>query len=155
MNIFYLDHDPAICAQMHCDKHVVKMIVEYAQLMSTAHRLLDNNERVYKSTHPKHPSALWTRASKENYDWLFQLWTMLLDEYTYRYGKRHACEKMYGELFVSPLNIQNGHFTQPTPAMPDEYKVPGNSIASYRQYYIGAKKSFLSWKSRPIPYWVT
>lgn len=153
MNIFYLDHDPVACARMHCDKHVVKMIVEYAQLMSTAHRVLDGNEQVYKPTHPKHPSAIWTRASKANYDWLFELWTVLLDEYTYRYGKRHACEKMYTILFNSPVNIPNQSFTQPTPAMPDEYKVAGDSIRSYRQYYVGAKSKFLSWKHRQTPSW--
>ena len=41
MNIFYLHNDPQIAAQMHCDKHVVKMILEYAQLLSTAHHELD------------------------------------------------------------------------------------------------------------------
>ena len=155
MNIFYLHNDPVKCAEMHCDKHVVKMIVEYAQLMSTAHRLLDNNDQVYKPTHPKHPSTIWTRASKANYDWLFQLWTMLLDEYTHRYGKRHACEKMYSVLFNAPANIEAGPFTEPTPAMPDEYKVAGNSIMSYRGYYIGAKKALLTWKGRQIPNWIS
>lgn len=154
MNIFYLDCDPKTCAEYHVDKHVVKMIVEYAQLMSTAHRILDGNEMVYQPTHPKHPSTIWTRATKSNYDWLFQLWTMMLDEYTYRYGKRHACEKMYTLLINAPKNIADGPFTEPTPAMPDEYKVAGDSIASYRQYYIGAKKSFLSWKMRPRPEWI-
>ncbi len=41
MNIFYLDHDVYKCAEMHNDKHTVKMILEYAQLLSTAHRFLD------------------------------------------------------------------------------------------------------------------
>lgn len=154
MNIFYLDNDPVKCAQMHCDKHVVKMIVEYAQLMSTAHRLLDNNEQVYKATHPKHPSAIWTRASKANYEWLFELWTVLLEEYTYRYGRQHACTKMFNVLFNAPKNIAEGPFTEPTPAMPDEYKVSDDSIASYRKYYIGAKRHFLSWKGRTQPEWI-
>ena len=41
MNIFYLHKDPKVCAEQHLDKHVVKMLIEYAQLMSTAHRMLD------------------------------------------------------------------------------------------------------------------
>ena len=44
MNIFVLDKDPHIAAQMHCDRHVPKMIVESAQMLSTAHRLLDGEE---------------------------------------------------------------------------------------------------------------
>ena len=44
MNIFYLDRDPVIAAQMMCDKHVVKMILESAQMLSTAHRVLDGDE---------------------------------------------------------------------------------------------------------------
>ena len=149
MNIFYLDHDPSICAQLHCDKHVVKMIIEYAQLMSTAHQVLDGpNDNLYKPTHINHPSAIWVRQSKANYDWLFELWTMMLAEYTHRHHKQHACSRLYKDLFVAPRNISDGPFTEPTPAMPDEYKVPGNSIKSYHQYYVGAKHKFLTWKNR-------
>jgi hypothetical protein len=97
MNIFYLDEDPKICAQYHCDKHVVKMIIEYAQLLSTAHRVLDGfegygssksgnrqvkiwtihdsrDEILYKATHVNHPSNIWTRSSVKNYHYMFQLW---------------------------------------------------------------------------------
>ena len=154
MNIFYLDHDPVMCAQMHCDKHVVKMIVEYAQLMSTAHRVLDGNDSVYQSTHINHPSTIWVRQTSENYEWLFQLWTMLLDEYTYRYDRMHACAKLYPILINTPNNIAHGNFSEPTPAMPDEYKITGDSITSYRQFYANAKKHFLTWKSRPCPAWL-
>lgn len=131
------------------------MIVEYAQLMSTAHRMLDGNDQVYKPTHPKHPSTIWTRESKANYEWLFAMWTMLLDEYTYRYGKKHACERLYGVLCFAPTNIQSKEFTEPTPAMPDEYKIAGDSIASYRLYYNKAKTKLLTWKKRPTPEWIT
>ena len=95
MNIFYLHKDPEIIsAKMHCDKHVVKMIIEYAQLMSTAHRILDGDEyegrtkigrrirrwkhlnknvenTIYKASHINHPSAVWTRESVANYIWLY------------------------------------------------------------------------------------
>jgi len=153
MNVFYLDPDPKTCAEYHADKHVVKMVVEYAQLMSTAHRLLDGNDSVYRPTHPNHPSAIWIRSTKANYEWLFSLWTSLLDEYTYRYGRRHLCEKMYTQLFYPPRNIAEGPLTQPPPAMPDIYKVEGDSIKSYHSYYIGAKSRMLSWRGRPTPHW--
>ena len=49
MNIFYLHNDPKVCAELHVDKHVVKMIVEYAQLLSTAKRMTDGIKYEAKS----------------------------------------------------------------------------------------------------------
>jgi hypothetical protein len=176
MNIFYLDPDPSTCAKMHLDKHVVKMIIEYAQLMSTAHRMLDgeqyidktaNNRNIkrwrmkdelsektlYKASHVNHPSNIWVRQSKENYRWLYRMWFYLLQEYTYRYGKRHACEKLMGALYLDPVNIPKGIFTEPTPAMPDEYKVRNDSVTSYHNYYIHDKVRFAKWTKRQMPSW--
>lgn len=174
MNIFYLHPDPKICAEMHVDKHVVKMILEYAQLLSTAHRMLDGEEYIdassgrkikrwrlpdpdleqhlYKASHVNHPSAVWVRQSNNNYTWLMCLFQELLLEYTHRYGKHHSTERLVYWLRKPPANIPVGYLTQPTPAMPDEYKVP-DSIQSYRNYYIGAKKSMAKWKNRPVPEW--
>lgn len=174
MNVFYLDHNPRQCAEFHCDKHTVKMIVEYAQLLSTAHRvcdgdqhdgvrssgrryktwlLTDNREHtLYRATHINHPSAAWVRQSSKNYDWLYVLWRELMSEYTFRYNRRHACEKLVKPLSRLPYNIPQGIFTQPPPAMPDHCKVPGDSIQSYRNYYILEKASFATWK-REIPTW--
>ena len=72
MNIFYLDSDPYVAAKMHCDKHVVKMILESAQMLSTAHRVLDGDEYadergLYKMAHKNHPSTIWVRTSTDNY----------------------------------------------------------------------------------------
>ena len=175
MNVFYLDHDVTKCAEMHNDKHVVKMILEYAQLLSTAHRVLDgtivvglsengrkqsryvlpdNRESLlYIATHLNHPSAVWVRQSDKNYSWLFEMFESLLEEYTYRYGKKHACEKLVWALEVRPNNIPRGNFTEPTPAMPDEVKIVGDSIASYRNYYINNKSHLAKWKKRPVPLW--
>jgi hypothetical protein len=174
MNIFYLDNNVKTCAEYHNDKHVVKMILEYAQLLSTAHRVLDGNEYIdassgrrikrwrlgnesmenmlYKASHINHPSAIWVRQSNNNYNWLMCLLQDLLQEYTHRYGKIHATDRLVYWLRKPPTNIPVGYFTQPTPAMPDEYKVP-DSIQSYRNYYIGAKKTMAKWKKRPIPEW--
>ena len=177
MNIFYLDKDPKICAEMHVDKHCVKMILEYAQLLSTAHRVLDGTQSVrksktgrsqkfwkledsrdnilYSATHINHPSAIWARQSVENYVWLYRMFIALMDEYTYRYGKVHACSKLTDALSNRPKNLQRGSFTEPTPAMPDNYKVIGDSISSYKNYYLGDKTRMFSWKNRPTPSWVT
>jgi hypothetical protein len=178
MNIFYLDHDVTKCAEMHNDKHVVKMILEYAQLLSTAHRVLDGVElsglsasgrkkkfwtlgdsrdyTLYKATHIHHPSAVWVRQSKENYLWLANMLLALCEEYTYRYGKVHKTERdgLVNVLLKNiPNNIADSNFTQPTPAMPDEVKIAGDSIKSYRNYYINNKTHLASWKKRSTPGW--
>lgn len=176
MNIFYLDNDPRRCAEMHVDKHCVKMILEYAQLLSTAHRVLDGTQHVrlsktgrkqtayvlpdqresvlYSATHINHPSAVWVRKTDKNYDWLYVMWRELMDEYTYRYNKVHACEKLIIPLRRVPYNIPQGDFTEPTPAMPDNYKVAGDSIQSYKNYYLGDKTRMFSWKNRETPTWI-
>lgn len=188
MNIFYLSSDPRTCAEMHNNKHVVKMIIEYAQLMSTAHRVIDGTVRdiigesgrrkkvwsladdrdtiLYSATHVNHPSAIWVRENQQNYFWLYSMWCHLLDEYTYRYGKVHACARLKDALKQYPKNIPLGIFFAPTPAMPSELKVlsknpiPGRKydvLASYHNYYNVEKRGFANWTgkigSRPIPEW--
>ncbi len=175
MNIFYLEHDVTNCAKMHVDKHCVKMILEYAQLLSTAHRVIDGVQSIgvsktgrkqtryvlsdsrecslYSATHINHPSAIWARQSFANYDWLFKMFVALMNEYTYRYGKVHACNRLIEDLSHAPKNISEGSFTQPTPAMPEQYKVFGDSIKSYKNYYLGDKKRMFSWKRREVPSW--
>lgn len=175
MNIFYLSKNQTECAQQHVDKHVVKMILEYSQLLSTAHRVLDGVETagfsasgrkkkvwklnssydsiLYSATHINHPSAIWARRGFENYQWLHSLLVELCKEYTYRYGKIHKCEAtgLVDKLQYAPFNISTKPFTEPTPAMPDEFKVPGNSVLSYQQYYNGSKTRLHSWKLRDVP----
>ena len=177
MNIFYLEHDVKDCAKMHVNKHCLKMILEYAQLLSTAHRVLDGIQSIgvskngrkqikytildnrefslYSATHIHHPSAIWVRHSSCNYDWLFKMFDSLLHEYTYRYGKVHATSRLTGDLSFKPKNIAEGSFTEPTPAMPEQYKVSGDSIKSYRNYYLGEKRQLFSWKRREVPAWIT
>jgi hypothetical protein len=183
MNIFYLDKNPQRCAEMHVDKHCIKMILEYAQLLSTAHRVLDgvltvglsesgrkqqryilSDERqqvLYSATHINHPSAVWVRQSSANYMWLAELLEECCKEYSYRYGKIHKVESsglMQSLKNVFPKNIPNKPFTEPTPAMPDECKVPGNSLMSYHNYYNMNKQHLWSWKgkinSREVPKWL-
>jgi len=177
MNVFYLDSDPLKCAQEHCDKHVVKMIIEYAQLMSTAHRMLDGEmyldktangrsikrwlhpsphfeQKFYKASHVNHPSAIWVRQSKANYKWMYDMWFQLCLEYTHRYGKTHATfTKLASALSFTPINIPDGEFFEPPPAMPDDCKIKGDSIASYKKYYIQEKTYFAKWTKRSIPEW--
>ena len=180
MNIFYLDKEPQTCAEMHVDKHVVKMILEYAQLLSTTHRYLDGainigssasgrkktiyrlpdgrDNLLYSATHINHPSTIWVRKNQQNYIWLTQLLSELCKEYTYRYGKVHKCEQIGLVEYLrnnEPKNIPMGPFTEPTPAMPDHYKVSGDSISSYKNYYLGDKTRMFSWKNRETPAWIS
>jgi hypothetical protein len=174
MNVFYLDNNPAIAAKYHCDRHVVKMIIEYAQLMSTAHRVLDGNvyidktangrnikrwrlpdtreDILYKASHINHPSGVWCRSSSENYKWLFELFRNLCGEFTMRYHKIHKTQELTDILIKAPMNIPDHNFYEPPPAMPEYCKISNNSIASYRKYYIEEKNRFATWKSQ-IPDW--
>ena len=155
MNIFYLDNDPKRCAQQTCDKHVVKMIVESAQLLSTAHHVLDGDvDGLYKPTHKNHPSAIWCRTTDSNYVWLWCLLVSLCKEYTYRYNKIHKCQRdgLVSRLMTLPTIIPNGDFTPPTPAMPDHYKTD-DALQSYHNYYNGSKASFAKWTGRSVPSW--
>jgi hypothetical protein len=158
MNIFYLDKNPTTCAKYHVDKHVVKMILEYSQLLSTAHRKLDSNlskakdNILYKSTHVNHPSSVWVRNSSGNYKWLLRLLKALHKEYSFRYGKIHKSISLIDELCDLPKNINNGKFSDPPLAMPDNFKLD-NAILSYRNYYVNGKSHLANWKLRNNPEW--
>jgi hypothetical protein len=154
MNIFFLDFDTQKCAQYHCDKHVVKMILETAQLLCGVHHMTPQvtPQVPYKLSHKNHPCAIWTRESLSNYLYLCDLGLELSKEYTYRYGKRHKSQDVIEWCIINKPNIVDIGFTTPPKAMPDEYKVI-DVVESYRNYYIGAKKNFCVWKNREVPEW--
>jgi hypothetical protein len=174
MNIFQVDSDPIRAAEALVDRHVVKMILETAQLLCTAHRVLDgrpyiddsgkrkvkryalsgDREGIYSATHINHPSAVWARASNNNYTWLYCHFMALLKEYTYRYGRVHKCVGLTQLLRYPPDNIPVGYLTQVTPTMPEQYIVKGNSVESYRNYYREAKKDLHKWTKRTPPTWL-
>lgn len=151
MNIFVLDENPIIAAQMHCDKHCVKMILETAQLLSTAVRL-QSIDYGYSITHRNHPCSVWCRANRENFEWLKQLGLNLCQEYTFRYDKTHKSETIIAN--APAEHIAPGTRTPFILAMPDEYKVLGNAVQSYRNYYRGAKSNILMYTNRKPPEWI-
>lgn len=178
MNIFYIDKDPVKCAEQMVDKHVVKMILETAQLLSTAHRLLDGEEYVgqsasgrkarrwrlpderedilYSATHINHPSAVWCRTSNNNYNWLFSHFLGLLKEYSFRYGKNHKCSDpaFVNALSRPPYRIPVMFFTPVTPAMAEQYIISKDSIENYRNYYRQGKTHLHKWTNRMPPEWL-
>ena len=151
MNIFYLDYDTTKCAKYHNDKHVVKMILETAQLLCGAH-WATGGEAPYKLSHKNHPSAIWVREDLNNYVWLCSLGIKLCWEYKHRYGKTHKTYDILLWCCDNHPNIPENKFTPPPLAMPDEYKELSH-VQSYRNYYMGEKRDFCNWKNRDIPGW--
>ncbi len=163
MNIFALSQDPITAAQLQCDKHVVKMILETAQMLSTAHRELGSNissNLLYKKTHVNHPSAMWIRETSDNYTWAVRHFEALCDEYTFRYGKTHLSDTKLRKAFCEnmPLAISSGKLSSPPQCMPPQYHVRKShvfdwaaSIAAYTQYYGAEKSAIARYTKRPTP----
>lgn len=169
MNIFILDSDPSIAATFLCDKHISKMAVETTQLLYTAHSVLNkgmsvsvsNGLKPYKQTHVNHPCSKWTRESKENYEWLAKHGLSIVNEYSNRYNKQHAClpHLVWLSTNVPPNFAKNGltPFVMAFYAK-DQTKhklcfVPGNPVQSYRNYYKLDKSRFAKWNHCKNPYW--
>ena len=152
MNIFYLDEDPFKAAKVQYNKHVVKMILESAQMLCAAHHVLGNPDDVpYKLAHKNHPSTIWVRENSLHYDWLYAHMIALGDEYTKRYGKQHLSITRCKELLCTAPQRINKYalFTQPPQCMPDEYK-DKCSIQAYWNYYIGEKHVVANLKTEKL-----
>jgi len=138
------------------------MILESAQMLSTAHRELDGNnvpDILYKSTHKNHPSTIWARSSKQHYNWLFRLFRMLSAEYSIRYSEHNfkvhkTWDKLGKILETAPKNIKDNGWVEPPQCMPDHCKRP-NTIDAYRNYYMTEKASISRWKYSNQPTWWT
>jgi hypothetical protein len=153
MNIFFLSLDPEEAARFHCNKHVVKMILETAQLLYTSHWVRESPlpEDAYKKTHPNHPSSRWIRESLRNYTWLCRLGLALCAEYTFRYGKIHVTQRRLTWLSENPpVGLVDIGWTLPRLAMPVEYH-HADPIMAYRMYYVGAKTRLLTYTKRLPP----
>lgn len=152
MNIFVLDTDPTIAAMMLCDQHVVKMTLETAQLLCSAH-----DKAPYKRTHYSHPCAVWTRASTANYLWLCSYGIAVAEEYTHRFNKRHASEVVIRWAAANLPVLLCAELTPFAQAMPQQYR--GDcAVAAYRRYYAAEKLTLRgksTWRGRPRPVWAS
>ncbi len=152
MNIFFLDKDIQRCARYHCDQHVIKMILESTQILSTVLHL-NKIKAPYKPSHEKHPCVLWAAKSLQNWIWLRELVFALNDEYKYRYDSltNHKSFEVAKKLKFPPLPSL-GLLEHPQ-VMPEEYRIPKNPIKAYRNFYILSKSKFATWRKRKIPNW--
>jgi hypothetical protein len=180
MNIFILDTDPIKAAQMQCDKHAVKMVLESAQMLSTAHRILDGElskkpsksgktmvkswelpdsreTSLYNAVHIGHPCTVWTMESSENYKWHYEHFKALAEEYQFRFGKVHKSWERLGEpLSLLPNNIPSGSLTKFKLAMgaAPECVNETDPVGSYRSFYKTKQQRFsMTWKKRQVPDW--
>lgn len=152
MNIFYLDNDIKLNAMYHCDRHVVKMITEQAQLLCSAYYYTNSiPHNIYKLTHSKHPCSVWARESLSNWKWLKEMTLELYNEYIYRYGKKHKAGELVKTL-IEP-QLQDIGITKRPQAMPDEYKHE-DPVVAYRNYYLGQKHHLFQYKNRKLPPWI-
>lgn len=153
MNIFILDHEVSKCAQYHGDKHVVKMVLETAQILCSAYHLLTNKDAPYRLTHKSHPCVVWATSCSENYDYLVELGLALAKEYMYRYGKTHKSEA------VIKWCLENKPKGMPLKGSLDFISVvpahckSENVVEAYRNYYRIEKSHIAIWTRRPTPYW--
>ena len=154
MNVFPLDKDFTQSAIYHIDKHIVKIPLECAQMMSTACRQSGIPDAGYNSTHVNHPMTKWVRECMDNFLWMYEYARALNEEYKYRYDKT-VDHKAFQVIYNLPVpNLPMFGTTTPMPlCMPDYCKL-GDPVRSYRKYYLNEKLSISSWKNRPIPEWI-
>lgn len=173
MNIFFLSANARACSKYYCDKHVVKIILEIAQLLYTCHHVIGTPLKTplkpYRATHKNHPMAIWVRKSPNNYTFAANLGLCLCQEYTRRYGKVHKTEehllwlksnvpvngwerseKYSGETYLATEKLPEGCTAVPL-AMPPEYHCP-NLVIAYRNYYLNSKASICKWRTK-APFW--
>jgi hypothetical protein len=181
-NVLYLDDDPVSAAQQHCDRHVTKMILEAAQILSTVWHTLhpeitvldwntptDNTpprssawlraelcgQRIYQPQHHNHPCIQWVSLHGGSYVWLYRLGQALLDEYEYRWERLHACAPILRTLELVPPSLHDSMdtWTEAPTVMPSEF-IRADAVSSYRQYYRKAKSHALNYTRRQPPEWV-
>lgn len=174
MNLFLLHKNLKICARQHCDKHVVKMILELAQMLSTAWWVLNpelaekyhKKGYIYRKAHVNHPITIWTREHINNYDVVCDLAYELTKEYTYRYGKTHKTTSkilFMRRYFPKNISIEDrkelGGYWNTTPpkqcfGVGNDHLKDDDVIRGYRNYYNESKRHIHSWKKRKIPAWI-
>ena len=157
MNIFFLDKTPEKSAEYLCDKHVPKMLLESAQMLSTAlhSHTMGISTGIYKEAYPNHPMTKWVGFNQDNFNWALENAMWIDEEYKTRFKKQHKSGKVIQCIIDNDYykDIPDGFFSEPPQCMPDEYK-DKDYVSAYRKYYQGAKSYFAKWKKgRQQPDW--
>ena len=156
MNIFFLDKTPELSAKMLCDKHIPKMLLESAQMLSTAvQNYTGRIEELYKPAYPNHPMTKWVGSTFSNFQWALENAVYISDEYTKRFKKLHKSSRILNVIYDNQYykDIPDERFTEPPQCMPDEYR-DTDYVTAYRRYYNTDKKYFAKWeKGRSCPEW--
>ena len=153
MNLFWLDNDPEKSAQYHCDKHVVKMVLETAQILCAIQWVVADRIAPYRKTHSNHPITMWARESQENYQHLIRVGLCLSQEFEFRYNKKHKSAQVIEFCKSNMLNLPSIGLTKPVQCMPEQY-TDECPVKAYRKFYISEKHDFAKWeKGREEPYW--
>ena len=160
MNLFFLHANAIIAARSQCDKHIVKMLLETAQILSTACKEYNiSHEALYKPTHRNHPVVKWTMYSRGNFEWVLYHGTAICKEYTRRYKRVHKSENVIRKVWslYTSIKFPSTKFTIPVKCMPEECKIEGDTldsvVQSYRNFYNIKKSRFAVWKYTDTPIW--
>jgi len=170
MNRFIIEEDVEAIAKSLCDKHVVKMPLEEAQMLCTSiwHHAPEYaaEHELYKPVHQKHPCTLWAMKTRANFIFSFNLYTAMLCEYHYRYGKWHGA----GNPSTTNVNARPQHLLYAKKFIPEGDMTPhpqcfsGHDdlktdedypIEAYRAFYRVDKLSFARYNhGRNMPQWL-
>jgi hypothetical protein len=154
MNIFVLNSAPGAAATDQCDKHVVKMPLETAQILCSVLHRYAVPDVPYRLTHANHPCTLWAGESRANFLWLYKHGIALGGEYTHRYGKTHKSVAVIKHCYKFIDAVPAGPLTAFVQAMPEAYRNAGNPVQAYREYYLHEKARIATWnKTRNAPLW--
>ncbi len=155
MNVFAVDADPGRAARALCDRHVVKMTLETAQILCSAARTRLHQEAPYRATHPNHPCVGWAAARRGNGEWLVRHGLALAEEYRRRFGRVHASHAVIARMARRGPPPSPGQRRQPfAQVMPERYR-GRDAVEAYRRYYAAEKARFATWTtpSRPPRWW--
>lgn len=154
MNVFAVDRDPVRAARALCDRHVVKMTLEAAQILCSAARAQLGQSAPYRATHAHHPCVLWAAARRANWEWLVRHGLALADEYGRRFGRVHRSRAVIlcmARRGPAADGRRRQAFAQ---VMPERYR-GRDPVAAYRRYYAAEKARFATWRgpSHPPRWW--
>lgn len=173
MNRFLIEIHPGRIAKSLCDKHIVKMPLEEAQMLSHAlHRYLAKGDEDFATfnkreglqngpkNHGKHPCTIWAGDTRANYTYSLAMLEEMCAEYTKRYHRDHKCSLLIPRFKFMAKYIPDGNITPHPQAFKDHPEFMTDErwpITAYRRYYKW-KYDTTDWcklnKLRETPHWL-